>query len=119
MRPPTPSTHKIGGITRAWPGCYRALPGQGKRLASGFATDNPIAPPVKNADRGLPHHLYGLDQRLDVSQGEGECLQPARVVLVPRHVIGHEHPRVADLLVGHHRLDEGDRKSTRLNSSHL
>src|SRR5690349_16152308 len=47
---------------------------------------------------------YRGDQRLDVSEGEGECLQSLRIAGDLRNVIGHDHAVVADLLVNTHGL---------------
>src|SRR5207249_3492023 len=43
--------------------------------------------------------VHQLDKGLDVAEGESERLRPPRIPLDVRHVVGHDHAVVADLLV--------------------
>ena len=49
--------------------------------------------------------IHRLNQRLDVAVAERERLILPRVVLVPRHVVGHHHVRIADLLQRPHHVE--------------
>src|SRR2546423_1329544 len=64
-------------------------------------------PPDAKRKRGAGSALavHGLDQRLNIPEGERERLVPVRVALDGRRVVRHEHAVVANFLVDAQRLE--------------
>lgn len=52
--------------------------------------------------RTLSHGVDRLNKTLDIPVPERKSLSPVYVVRVARHVIGHDHIGIVDLLEGHH-----------------